>query len=156
MAIILAIGCLRANGHVREPMTAASCQIPDKETARLRDSAAASAKRYFFASRAAMEAILRPYGLGGTQWWILRQLTRQDQIHQRELASMLHVERATASEIVLTLARKGWWSSERDIPRAAPVPAGAGRREQAAYVGLGLHDIDHGDSDVPELILILD
>jgi len=54
-----------------------------------------------------METILRPYGLGGTQWWVLRQLTRQDRIRQRDLAPMLHVERATASDIVLTLVRKG-------------------------------------------------
>lgn len=81
--------------------------MPDKNTARLRDEAATSAKQYFLASRAAMEGILRPYGLGGTQWWILQQLTRQDRIRQRDLAPMLHVERATASDIVLTLVRKG-------------------------------------------------
>jgi MarR family transcriptional regulator, lower aerobic nicotinate degradation pathway regulator len=81
--------------------------VPDEKTTRLRDAAATSAKQYFFASRAAMETILRPYGLGGTQWWVLRQLTRQDRIRQRDLAPMLHVERATASDIVLTLVRKG-------------------------------------------------
>ena len=66
-----------------------------------------SAKQYVLASRAAMEAILRPFNLGGTQWWVLAQLASQDHLRQRDLAVALHVERATASELVLTLVRKG-------------------------------------------------
>lgn len=66
-----------------------------------------SAKQYVLASRMAMEAILRPFNLGGTQWWVLAQLASQDQLRQRDLAVALHVERATVSELVLTLVRKG-------------------------------------------------
>ncbi|MGH3440032.1 MAG: MarR family winged helix-turn-helix transcriptional regulator [Sciscionella sp.] len=66
-----------------------------------------AAKQFVAASRAAMEAILRPYGLGGTQWWVVAQLALEGQLRQRDLAVAMHVERATVSEIVLTLVRKG-------------------------------------------------
>ena len=66
-----------------------------------------AAKRYVAASRAAMDRILRPFRLGGTQWWVLQQLHAQSTVRQRELPGAIHVERATASEIVLTLVRKG-------------------------------------------------
>lgn len=66
-----------------------------------------AAKQYVLASRTAMEAILRPFQLGGTQWWVLAQVASEGTVRQRDLAGALHVERATASEIVLTLVRKG-------------------------------------------------
>ena len=69
--------------------------------------AASAAKAYFFASRSLMEAILRPFDLGGTQWYVLQQLADRGQISQRDLAPLLHIERASASDIVLTLVRKG-------------------------------------------------
>lgn len=66
-----------------------------------------AAKQYVLANRTAMEAILRPFGLGGTQWWVLSRAASESAVRQRDIAGALHVERATASEIVLTLVRKG-------------------------------------------------
>jgi MarR family transcriptional regulator, lower aerobic nicotinate degradation pathway regulator len=65
------------------------------------------AKRCYFAGRAAMEAMLRPYDLGATQWYVLYQLIHGGPTMQRELLRMLHVERATLSAIVRTLVGKG-------------------------------------------------
>ncbi|MGH3502652.1 MAG: MarR family winged helix-turn-helix transcriptional regulator [Nocardioidaceae bacterium] len=81
--------------------------MPDKQTRDDRETAALAAKQFVLANRAAMETILRPYGLGGTQWWVLSQVAAKDGARQRDLATALHVERATASELVLTLVRKG-------------------------------------------------
>jgi MarR family transcriptional regulator, lower aerobic nicotinate degradation pathway regulator len=65
------------------------------------------AKRYYFAVRAAMESVLRPHGLGATQWLVLHQLVNEGPTMQRDLARMLHIERATLSSVVATLVRKG-------------------------------------------------
>ncbi|OWJ58636.1 MarR family winged helix-turn-helix transcriptional regulator [Inquilinus limosus] len=54
-----------------------------------------------------MEASLRPYDLGATQWYVLHQLAREGPTMQRELLRRLQVERATLSAIVGTLVRKG-------------------------------------------------
>jgi DNA-binding MarR family transcriptional regulator len=70
-------------------------------------SVGASAKRYYFAVRAMMESILRPYGLGSTQWYVLYQLANVGPTMQRDLGRMLQIERATLSGIVATLVRKG-------------------------------------------------
>jgi DNA-binding MarR family transcriptional regulator len=71
------------------------------------DSVGAWAKRYYFASRAAMESVLRPYDLGSTQWYVLYQLANEGPTMQRDLGQMLHIERATLSGVVATLVRKG-------------------------------------------------
>jgi DNA-binding MarR family transcriptional regulator len=65
------------------------------------------AKRYYFAVRAVMESVLRPYDLGSTQWHVLYQLASDGPMMQRDLGRMLQVERATLSGIVATLVRKG-------------------------------------------------
>jgi DNA-binding MarR family transcriptional regulator len=65
------------------------------------------AKRYYFAVRAAMESVLRPYDLGTTQWYVLYQLANEGPTMQRDLARMLQIERATLSGVVATLVRKG-------------------------------------------------
>lgn len=65
------------------------------------------AKRYYFAVRAAMESVLRPYDLGTTQWYVLHQLVEEGPTMQRDLARMLQIERATLSGVVATLVRKG-------------------------------------------------
>jgi DNA-binding MarR family transcriptional regulator len=54
-----------------------------------------------------MEAVLRPYDLGATQWYVLYQLTHNGPTMQRDLLRMLQVERATLSAVVGTLVRKG-------------------------------------------------
>jgi DNA-binding MarR family transcriptional regulator len=70
-------------------------------------SAGAWAKRLYFASRAVMEAVLRPYDIGSTQWYVLYQLANDGPTMQRDLGRMLQIERATLSGIVSTLVRKG-------------------------------------------------
>ena len=71
------------------------------------DSVGAWAKRLYFAARAVMDSVLRPYGLGSTQWYVLNQLANEGPTMQRDLVRMLQVERATLSGIVATLVRKG-------------------------------------------------
>jgi DNA-binding MarR family transcriptional regulator len=65
------------------------------------------AKRLYFASRALMDAILRPYDLGSTQWYVLHQLAGEGPTMQRDLVRQLQIERATLSGVVATLVRKG-------------------------------------------------
>jgi DNA-binding MarR family transcriptional regulator len=71
------------------------------------DSVGAWAKNYYYAVRAAMESVLRPYDLGSTQWHVLYQLANDGPTMQRDLGRMLQIERATLSGIVATLVRKG-------------------------------------------------
>ncbi len=71
------------------------------------DSVGAWTKRCYFAGRAVMDSVLRPYGLGSTQWYVLYQLANEGPTMQRDLVRMLQIERATMSGIVATLLRKG-------------------------------------------------
>jgi DNA-binding MarR family transcriptional regulator len=71
------------------------------------ESVGAWAKSYYFAVRATMESILRPYELGSTQYYVLYQLANDGPTMQRDLGRMLQIERATLSGIVTTLVRKG-------------------------------------------------
>ncbi|GAA4720691.1 MarR family transcriptional regulator [Nocardioides conyzicola] len=70
------------------------------------DAAGAWAKKYFLASRALMESVLRPYDLGHTQWYVLHLLAINGPMNQRDLTRLLEVERATLSTIVGALVRK--------------------------------------------------
>jgi DNA-binding MarR family transcriptional regulator len=70
-------------------------------------SVGAWAKSYYFAVRAAMETVLRPYDIGTTQWYVLYQLVNEGPTFQRDLARLLQIERATLSRVVATLVRKG-------------------------------------------------
>lgn len=65
------------------------------------------AKRCYFAGRALMDAILRPYDIGSTQWYVLHQLASAGPTKQRDLVQFLQIERATLSRIVAALVRKG-------------------------------------------------
>lgn len=71
------------------------------------DSVGAWAKRYYFASRALMESVLREHDLGSTQWYVLYQLANVGPTLQRDLAVMLQIDRATLSGVVAALVRKG-------------------------------------------------
>ena len=71
------------------------------------DSVGAWAKRLYFAARAVMDSILRPYDLGSTQWYVLYELAYGGPTMQRDLVRMLQIERATLSGVVATLVRKG-------------------------------------------------
>jgi DNA-binding MarR family transcriptional regulator len=74
---------------------------------RAHSSVGAWAKSYYFASRAAIESVLRPHDLGSTQWFVLYQLANVGPTMQRDLGRLLQIERATLSGIVATLVRKG-------------------------------------------------
>jgi MarR family transcriptional regulator, lower aerobic nicotinate degradation pathway regulator len=65
------------------------------------------AKRCYLAGRVAMEAALRPYDLGATQWYVLYQLAEDGPTMQRDLLRLLQIERATLSVVVNSLVRKG-------------------------------------------------
>jgi MarR family transcriptional regulator, lower aerobic nicotinate degradation pathway regulator len=64
------------------------------------------AKRCFFAGRTLIDDALRPYELGATQWFVLRELA-SGAVHQRDLVRRLAIERATLSVVVANLVRKG-------------------------------------------------
>jgi len=65
------------------------------------------AKRYYYANRAAVDAVLRTHGIGSTQWAVLYELAGNGTMAQSELGRALHLERASLSGIVTTLVRKG-------------------------------------------------
>ncbi len=71
------------------------------------DSVAAWAKRCYLTGRSVMDAALRPYGIGSTQWYVLHQLAHEGPTMQRELMRLLQIERATLSIVVGALVRKG-------------------------------------------------
>lgn len=71
-------------------------------------SVAGWVKRYYLASRAVMEAALRPHDLGSTQWYVLWQLANNGPTVQRDFLSLLQVEKPTLSEVVGALVRKGF------------------------------------------------
>jgi DNA-binding MarR family transcriptional regulator len=77
------------------------------ETGDAHGSVGAWAKSYYFAVRAAMESVLRPYDLGSTQFYVLYQLANHGPTVQRDLGRALQIERATLSAIVAALVRKG-------------------------------------------------
>ncbi|WP_244445827.1 MarR family transcriptional regulator [Devosia sp. LC5] len=54
-----------------------------------------------------MDATLRPFGLGSTQWYVLWHLANFGPTVQRDLGRALELERATLSGIIATLVRKG-------------------------------------------------
>ena len=70
-------------------------------------SVAAWTKRYYLASRASAERLLRPYNLDSTQWYIMFHLANHGPTAQGELLAVLRVEKATLSTLVGTLVRKG-------------------------------------------------
>ena len=82
--------------------------MADKRENLKHDSVGAWAKRLYFAARAVMDSVLRPYDLGSTQWYVLYQLANEGPTMQRDLVRILQIERATLSGIVTTLVRKGF------------------------------------------------
>jgi DNA-binding MarR family transcriptional regulator len=80
--------------------------LPAKRKSDEHDALGVWMKRCYFAGRAVMDAALRPYGLGSTQWYVLYQLATEGPTIQRDLVEFLHIERATMSGVVATLLRK--------------------------------------------------
>ncbi|WP_337271032.1 MarR family winged helix-turn-helix transcriptional regulator [Oryzifoliimicrobium ureilyticus] len=81
--------------------------MPNKLTENRLSSVGHWTKRCYLAGRAAMEAMLRPYDLGATQWYVLYHLANDGPSMQRDLVKTLQIERATLSGIVAVLVRKG-------------------------------------------------
>ncbi|TZG33511.1 MarR family transcriptional regulator [Agrobacterium sp. B1(2019)] len=79
-----------------------------------RDLIGAWTKRCYFAGRAVMDSVLRPYDLGSVQWYVLYQLATAGPTMQRDLVRLLTIERATMTGIVATLVRKGLVEQEPD------------------------------------------
>lgn len=73
-----------------------------------RNSPGAWVKKYYLASQALIEAVLRPYDIGPTQWFVLHRLANHGPTRQRDLVLSLGVERATVSGIAAALVRKGY------------------------------------------------
>lgn len=71
------------------------------------DSPAAWVKQYYMASRAVMEATLRPYGLGSSQWYVLWQLAHHGPTEQRDFLALMKVEKPALSEVVSAVVAKG-------------------------------------------------
>lgn len=95
--------------------------VPQRQTKPEHASLAAWTKRCYFAGRAVMDAALRPFDLGSTQWYVLHQLAQSGPTRTRDLVELLQVERATMSGIVATLLRKGY---------VAQVPAPTDQRQK--------------------------
>lgn len=81
--------------------------MPNKRDELDLETAGSWAKKYFLASRALMESVLRPYDLGSTQWYVLYLLANDGPMNQRDLTRMLEIERATLSAVISALVRKG-------------------------------------------------
>ena len=81
--------------------------MPNKTYESNLEAAGSWAKKYFLASRALMESVLRPYDLGTTQWHVLYVLAHDEPINQRDLTRTLEIERATLSAVISALVRKG-------------------------------------------------
>lgn len=88
--------------------------MDDRRKGSGRDLVGAWAKRCYFAGRAVMDSVLRPYDLGSVQWYVLYQLVNVGPTMQRDLVRLLAIERATLSGIVATLTRKGLVEQEPD------------------------------------------
>ncbi len=71
------------------------------------NSAGAWAKKYHLAARSVIEATLRPYDLGSTQWYVLWHLIHDGPLAQNDLLRFLQVEKPTLSGVVSALVRKG-------------------------------------------------
>lgn len=72
------------------------------------------AKKFYLASRSAMEALLRPYDLGTTQWYVLWHLAHEGAKAQRDLLNILEIEKPTLSAVVAALVRKGFVKQTTD------------------------------------------
>ena len=81
--------------------------MPNEPAVHELDAPGAWAKKYFLASRALMESVLRPYEIGNTQWYVLYRLSGRRSVGQRALTRELEVERATLSAVIAALVRKG-------------------------------------------------
>ncbi len=114
------------------------------------------AKRCYFAGRAAIEAMLRPFDLGSTQWYILHQLVHNGPTMQRDLVRLLQIERSTLTVIVGALVRKGLIeqiADEADQRRKLlrVTPAGSGLWEKLPELSTIIHQTAFGGIDSADM-----
>ena len=64
-------------------------------------------KRLHLLSNQAIDAELKPYGLGRTQWQIMNHLSEVAPLTQKHLQAELQIESATLTNLVASLVRKG-------------------------------------------------
>ncbi|WP_172299942.1 MarR family winged helix-turn-helix transcriptional regulator [Pseudoruegeria sp. HB172150] len=113
------------------------------------------AKRCYFAGRALMDATLRPYDLGSTQWYVLWHLATFGPTVQRDLGRALELERATLSGIVATLVRKDLVSqaaNEKDQRQRLLTLTPSGQKLWQDLPDLSfIHETAFGDMDDADL-----
>jgi DNA-binding MarR family transcriptional regulator len=71
-------------------------------------------KQYARLANRTVDAELKPYGIGRTQWYILHHIYHTEQLTQRSLQSLLQVESATLTSLIGGLVRKGLISQRSD------------------------------------------
>ncbi|HSW91410.1 MAG TPA: MarR family transcriptional regulator [Candidatus Saccharimonadales bacterium] len=71
-------------------------------------------KQFARLANRAVDAELKPYGIGRTQWYILHHTYHAEQLSQRSLQSLLQVESATLTPLISGLVRKGLISQQAD------------------------------------------
>jgi DNA-binding MarR family transcriptional regulator len=128
----------------------------ENEAENQHEGVGAWAKRYYFTNREALESVLRPHGLGSTQWYVLYQLANEGPTMQRDLGQILHLERATLSGVVATLVRKGLIDqvagSEDQRQRLLRItPAGTALWNKLPDPVAEIRTIAFGDEDPAEL-----
>jgi len=121
------------------------------------------AKKYFLASRAVMESVLRPFDLGNTQWYVLLRLSQETKLSQRDLTRELDVERATLSAVIASLVRKELIEQIRDPDDQRQktlriTPAGARLWDSlpdpvALIAEIAFADVDPGDIETMNRVL---
>jgi len=120
-----------------------------------RTSVGAWTKRCYFSGRALMDATLRPYDLGSTQWYVLWLLATHGPSVQRDVGRELGLERATLSGIISTLVRKKLVeqaSSERDQRQRMLTLTAAGEALWRKLPDLSfIHEAAFGGIDPAEL-----
>lgn len=65
-------------------------------------------KRLHMLTAQRLNEILKPYGLGRSQWQVMARVRNSGELSQRDLQLAMQVEPATLTGIVDTLVAKGW------------------------------------------------
>ena len=76
------------------------------------------AKRFSLALRAILDVSLRPWGLGATQYQVLWHLAHDGPLPQRDLQTLLSIEKPTLSEVISALPTRAW-PPKRQTPRTS-------------------------------------
>ena len=102
-----------------------------------------------------MDAALRPYGLGATQYYVLHHLIQGGPTMQRELVRLIQIDRATMSVVIGALVKKGLVEQLRDRvdlrqKRVQITPSGNALWERLPDLGF-INEIAFGGIDNTDL-----